>query len=407
MKAWFKNIEEGNISPSLNDFIEKLNPIFPLLSELESTQQDAIWHAEGNCKTHTSLVVDEVYNLLKQHDIYGERRLVLLLSAILHDIAKPITTRTAIDNNDVERIVAKHHEEVGAGYLWSRILELPIRQEACLQIIRLVQLHQKPKFLVIDDATFADYLKLSLNVDMELLYLLAKADVLGRNCDDKIVLLEYIELFKLYAESEGLFNAKTNIESFFSRMSDNNLNTSEKDFVLTSGLYQLANKQIQVPEESYGKNFKNAKKYSNFYVMCGMSGSGKSTWIKNNLKDYEIISLDLIREELYGNRSINKEPRKIVDIAKNRLKIALAQKKNVVWDATNIRKEYRKMLMNIGYDYGALVTCIVFHLRQNTIKYGNINRTYAIPDDSLNNQFRSFQPPLDSEFHKMLYVTRT
>lgn len=93
---------------------------------------------------------------------------------------------------------------------------------------------------------------------------------------------------------------------------------------------------------------------SNFYVMCGIAGSGKSTWIKNHLatlKGYTaVISRDDIRfmmvneDEEYFSREKQVFKKFIED-----LKDGLENCDNVIADATHLNLASRtKLLRNLS-----------------------------------------------------------
>ena len=138
--------------------------------------------------------------------------------------------------------------------------------------------------------------------------------------------------------------------------------------------------------------------------MCGISGSGKSTWIKNNLQGFEIISLDDIREEINGKRGDQKSKGQVLQLAKTRLKAALANKRNVVWDATNLRKDFRKIICDFGLKYGALITIVVFQIQEMTLRANNQNRKDVVDGTILSKQIDSFEWPIVSEGHRMLII---
>lgn len=83
-------------------------------------------------------------------------------------------------------------------------------------------------------------------------------------------------------------------------------------------------------------------------VLMGLPGSGKSTYVENNLKGFEIISRDVIREKmgLCGpNEKIigtKEEENKVSLIFDAELLEAAKQHKNIVIDNMNNRFKYRK-----------------------------------------------------------------
>lgn len=98
----------------------------------------------------------------------------------------------------------------------------------------------------------------------------------------------------------------------------------------------------------------------NVYIMVGLPGSGKSTWIKNNLpEDIEIINQDSIRIELgimdndeqkrIGNKEQEKEVSKIND---ERVEKLIKDRKDFVIDNTNVKagrvENYYKRLKKAG-----------------------------------------------------------
>ncbi|MDJ0575495.1 MAG: hypothetical protein QNJ65_10060 [Xenococcaceae cyanobacterium MO_234.B1] len=77
-------------TPSIDEFVLGLGDRINLLKEYKSTPQDGEWHAEGDVHIHTGMVLDETYKILATEATHlsEERRLSLILGALLHDIAK-------------------------------------------------------------------------------------------------------------------------------------------------------------------------------------------------------------------------------------------------------------------------------------------------------------------------------
>lgn len=86
-----------------------------------------------------------------------------------------------------------------------------------------------------------------------------------------------------------------------------------------------------------------------FIILVGISGSGKSTWIKShNIPNAIVVSFDDIRREINGNVNDHTDSLKIIYIGLDRVIEALNAGKNVILDATNVRtKDRREQLVYI------------------------------------------------------------
>ena len=84
------------------------------------------------------------------------------------------------------------------------------------------------------------------------------------------------------------------------------------------------------------------------YIMCGLSGSGKSTiatQIANKNPNTIIVSSDAIREELTGNYEDQEHNEEVFKIFYDRIRKNLENKKNVIADATNLTMKSRRAIM--------------------------------------------------------------
>lgn len=391
-------------TPDFAECLAILGPLLPLLYELQHTEQDPIWHGEGDVAIHTDCVLTELYQLLSStaRHITGTQRQILILSALLHDIAKPLTTRRK-NIAGKERITASKHEEMGASYLATRLIRLPLTPPVIMGIMGLVGFHQIPKLLIVKDLNYSDYFQLALNADLELLYWLELADMKGRICPDKAQQLDLLEQYRLFAEEYGLWGIAQPQNNHLQRIQ---VKSSRTEQCLLNGyaIKQLAQGDIHTAEEAIAKNYQACQHYSHLYIMCGISGSGKSSWITNNLPGFDIISLDDIREELNGKRECQKSRGQMLQLAKTRLKDALAKKRNVVWDATNIRKDFRNVLCSLGENYGALITFVAFQLPHSSLLANNRNRASSVPDEIIHQQISKLEWPWFTEAHRMLII---
>jgi len=402
-KDWINSLAHQS-TPDLDECIAYLGSNIEWLYSLKNIPQDPEWHAEGDVHIHTNMVLNELYKILESQaeHIQGSKRQALILAALLHDVGKTQRTKE-IEINGVLRIACPQHESVGRSYLAFKLMELPLSFDVIWRILGLVGEHHIPKLLVVKNKTKGEYLSLSRRADIELLYWLEVADMRGRICADLNKQLEYLDEFKMFAEEYGIWSAPHDLTDEFSVLFTTE-NESEKDYIYAQALYEMEKSIISLPVEAIARSFEHKIQYSNLVVLCGPSGSGKSTWVKKNCEGFILISLDEIRDEVNGSRTIQKNRGQILHLAKDRLKDCLRNKQDVVWDATNLRSDFRKILCDFGRNYKALVTLVTFLLPESELFSSNKNREFSVPDEVLLKQLDGYQFPLVDEAHRMYVV---
>lgn len=404
LDEWLSSLAH-QAKPDIDECIEYLGSQIEWLFNLKSTHQDPEWHAEGNVHIHTNMVLGELYKLLDEEarHIQGDKRQSLILAALLHDVGKTVRTKE-IEINGVIRISCPQHESIGRSYLAFKLMGLNLSFDVIWSVLGLVGEHHMPKLLVVKNQADGEYLSLSRRANIELLYWLEVADMQGRTCRDLTSQLEYLEEFKMFAEEYGVWDCPHDLRGeFLSLFKDES--KQEKNYIYSHALYEIEKNLISLPVEAIARSFEHKSNYSNLIVLCGPSGSGKSTWIERSCEDFTLISLDEIREEVNGNRTSQKNRGQILQLAKERLKACLRAKQNVVWDATNLRSDFRKILCDFGRDYKALVTLVVFLLPEEKLFTSNENRDYSVPKEVLLKQLEGFQFPLVGEAHRMCVVS--
>ncbi|KLV05182.1 hypothetical protein ABT56_12420 [Photobacterium aquae] len=402
MNKWLADLARDG-EPCIDECVTMLGAFFEMLNELQDTPQDPQWHAEGNVYIHTGMVLDALYTVLRgdASHIRGERRQALILAALLHDIAKPGQTKET-EINGTMRIVSPRHEEAGRSYLAFKFMDLPLPFSVVWTVLGLVGEHHMPKRLVIKNASRGEYLSLSRRVDTELLFWLEVADMKGRICPDKSLQLQYLDEFQMFAQEYGVWG-----EMYFPKSLEALLDTeSEKArrYIQVQAIAQMQNDTIVQEEEAIARSFSHKDNYAHLVLLCGPSGSGKSTYVSRHLSDYVVISLDEIRAEVNGNRSNQKSAGQVMSLAKERLKVCLRNKQNVVWDATNVREDFRKIIADFGRDYNALITLVVFLNSEKTLLANNATRSFPVPVDVLQKQIYTYQFPLVHEAHEYIVV---
>ncbi len=403
LEQWCDSLQVA-ATPGMDECLGMLGHHIKWLEQLESVPQDPEWHAEGDVRIHTSMVLDELYALLEGQaaHIQGWMRQALILGALLHDVGKTQRTKE-LEIKGVIRVASPQHEAVGRSYLTFKLLELPLSFRVVWTVLGLVGEHHMPKRLVVRNQSKGDYIALSFRANLELLYWLEQADMRGRICPDLNKQLSILDEFKMFAEDYDLwkhsYQLYRDIEPIVSGATD-----SVQQYVYSRALRGMKKNFIYMPEEALAQAYQHKDHYSKLVVLCGPSGSGKSSWVACHCQGYELVSLDEIREQINGCRTSQKNRGEVIHLAKERLKSALRSKKNVVWDATNLRSDFRKIICDFGRDYHALVSLVVFLLPERDIKSGNSAREYCVPDSVLAKQLESYQFPLTEEAHQYCVV---
>ena len=147
------------------------------------------------------------------------------------------------------------------------------------------------------------------------------------------------------------------------------------------------------------------------YITVGLPGSGKSTYVKNFIKDKEIeyISSDSLRA-VYGKDETDQTvTHQVFGHIKRKVDEFLKDGKNVLVDATSVNRKERSDYINTAKKYGAKVVAIVFKMdRQGLIERnkkrgeqgGRVVPTFVI--DKMLNKFE--EPSYDEGIDVMIYV---
>ncbi|MCJ8270051.1 MAG: AAA family ATPase, partial [Psychrosphaera sp.] len=254
----------------------------------------------------------------------------------------------------------------------------------------------------------AAYFQLTRTVSMELVYWLEVADMKGRTCKDLDKQLALLEEFKMFAQEYGLWQVDDPYhemaQPLMAQISD--LNRGAQQYIYHHAIHYFETGQINMLEETIGKTFDHRDNYANVVIMCGPSGSGKSSWITKHLANYAVVSLDDIRHTIGGDRANQKNNGKVMQMAKEQLRISLREKRNVVWDATNLRSDFRKIIADLARDYHALITLVVFQIDEAELLRKDAARQYRVGSKVLEKQLQGAQWPLLNEAHRYCIVDK-
>ena len=146
----------------------------------------------------------------------------------------------------------------------------------------------------------------------------------------------------------------------------------------------------------------------NLYLVIGLPGSGKSTYIKEHFKDSFIISRDEIRLELKGESSKYFENEKeVFNEFVYRIQIALDKDdKNVIADATHINQRSRNKLLNKLklQDVKIHILFINTPLEKCLERNHNRDESERVPDKFIFDIYKRLELPSHNEKYKYLSI---
>ena len=147
------------------------------------------------------------------------------------------------------------------------------------------------------------------------------------------------------------------------------------------------------------------------YITVGLPGSGKSTYVKNFIKDKEIeyLSSDSLRA-VYGKSEEDQTVTPLVfGHIKRKVDEFLKDGKNVLVDATSVNRKERSDYIKTAKKYGAKIVVIVFKMDRQGLIERNKKRGEqggrVVPDWVIDKMLAKFEEPSYSEgIDVMIYV---
>lgn len=171
-------LKSKNLSLALQwlDDIGRLELLLPELYATKGVMQHAGYHPEGDVWEHTKQAVDGAAQAQYESD---EKRLIMVLAALCHDLGKVETTRM------IDGVLRSHGHDIAGVPLADNLLDrLSGKTFLKKPILRLVRYHMTPVALVKNNAKAGAYKRLARNlfpVTLRELYRLAIFDKSARN----------------------------------------------------------------------------------------------------------------------------------------------------------------------------------------------------------------------------------
>lgn len=353
---------------------EKIWNLFPEFSALDDCPQDPIHHAEGDVGTHTRMVVEALAAQSEWRDLSEEDRSLLFWAACLHDIGKPATTK----HEDEGRITSRGHSRLGSMMARGLLREAGAEYHWREQICGIIAHHQLPFWLIErpDPARLA--VETSLVCKPSMLCLHAHADAVGRICEDQESIVENVALARETFSEAGCLEAAFPFANAESRLG-------------------FIEREDRDPHYAAHEDFR-----CTAYVMSALPGSGKDTWLAQNLPDLPSVSLDVIRDEIGAAPTGNQG--RVIQAAYEQAKVHLRAGQDFVWNGTNISRQVRGKVLRLLRDYNARIHIIYLEVPPKRLLKQNKERESAVPAAVIENMARKLEPPTLAECHDLTLV---
>lgn len=345
---------------------------------LDGSPQDAIWHAEGDVKIHTEMVVNEMLGHERFSELPKEAQELLHRTALLHDIGKPSCTQ-----HEGGRIRNRGHSRAGAvlsrGLLYGEGYAPELREHLCA----LVRSHTTPMHAMNsgDAEVRATVLKASLKLRCDYLTILAQADNRGRTTpESKEPFISNIGYFEEVAKDQGCFDRPYPFPSDHSKFL----------------YFQSGGSRDPTYLAHDDTEFE-------MILMAGFPGSGKDTWIKNNASTLPVVSLDEIRKALKVPSGVNQSP--VIIKAKERFKELLRKKQSFVFNATNLNADLRLPWISLAAQYNARIRVVYLEVPLQELLRRNKTRdeTARMPEAVIFKMMDKWSMPHPSEAQVVEY----
>lgn len=353
--------------------------------QMAKTQQNPVWHGEGDVWSHTRMVCEQLVRLPSYQSEPTEHQRMLFLAALLHDIGK--IPCTVLEDGSW---TSPHHATTGARmarrYLWldCGLCGTAEAQQLRETICHLVRYHMIPSRVLEGNDPELRLSKMASNgllwpaFTLHHLCMLATADTLGRIADDTAQGVDKVELCAMAAEEAGCLYTPRSFATDH-----------------TARAY-LAGRRVWPEQELFDDT------WGQVILLCGLPGTGKDTWIAQNYPHLPMVSLDQLRMEMHIAPTDSQGP--VVQAGKERCRELLRAHRPFVYNATNLTFSTRAGFVDLFESYGASVRIVYLETPWEEQLRRNQSRTAVVPEAAIGRMLDKLSPPEGYEARHVEYV---
>ncbi|WP_304455354.1 AAA family ATPase [Nocardiopsis sp. YSL2] len=353
----------------------RVREAFPWVRDLSGVEQDPVHHAEGDVETHTRMACEALAGLSAWRARPEPERVRLFAAVLLHDCAKPESTRRDGDG----RVTAHGHSRRGdllaRRLLWRAGAPVEWREH----VAALVRHHQVPFWALERPDLRRIAFRVSLVARNDGLVLLATADIVGRRCGDTAEVLENVALYEEYCAEQRCLEGP-------------------RDFPSDHARFQWFRRPERDPDYAAHDDTRGT-----VTVMSGLPGTGKDTWIGRHREGAPVVGLDALRAELGVRPTADQRP--VAAAAFARAREHLRAGRSFVWNATNISRSLRAQCVDLAAAYRARVEIVALEAPPDVLRARLDRRERSVPAAAVERMVRRWECADPTEAHSLIRST--
>lgn len=345
-----------------------------LIAQMAGTQQNPVWHGEGDVWTHTKMVCNALAGLPQFREMPKAQQQTLALAALLHDIGKIPSTRL-----EDGRWTSPGHSVSGARMAREMLIsEFGLsgtreKQQMREGVCALIRYHMLPPYVLEREDPVRLVRRAAANgqlIDhfcMRSLCLLSAADVIGRIADDTQRQLDDIRLCAEAAQEAGCLCGPAAFASDHTQ-------------------HAYLNGRSVLPEQALYDDT-----WGEVVMVCGLPGTGKDTYIAKRFAHLPMLSLDDVRRRMGVLPTADQGA--VAQAAKEEARRYLRAGEPFVFNATLVTASMRGSWAGLFESYGASVRMVFLETGWEENLRRNAGRPAAVPEAAVGKMLRSLVPP--------------